>query len=126
MKLEQWLSRGRPDRSFQCIVEGGIVRSVDMMTYIFDAPGRREDIAATYVRAVLQGLVDIAADRARENGAKAIGVTGGVSYNRTITNWVEGMAKERGLELLVPRELPNGDGCISAGQCAIALRRGSL
>jgi hydrogenase maturation protein HypF len=96
------------------------------MTYVFDTQGRREDIAATYVRAVLQGLVDIAADQARENGAKTIGVTGGVSYNRTITSWVQGMAKERGLELLVPRELPNGDGCISAGQCAIALRSGSL
>jgi hydrogenase maturation protein HypF len=78
------------------------------------------------VRAVLQGLVDLAADRAREKGAKAIGVTGGVSYNRTITGWMEEMAEESGLELLVPRELPNGDGCISAGQCAIALRRSSL
>jgi hydrogenase maturation protein HypF len=125
MKLEPWLARGIPDPTYQCIVEDGVVRSVDMMTYVLDAKGRREDVAATYVHAVVQGLVDIAADRATENGADAIGVTGGVSYNHTITKWVETMAKERGLRLLVPRELPNGDGCISAGQCAIALGRTS-
>jgi hydrogenase maturation protein HypF len=125
MKLEPWLARGRPDPTYKCLIEDGVVRSVDMMTYVLDAKSRKEDVAATYVHAVVQGLVDIAADRAIENDADAIGVTGGVSYNHTITKWMETMARERGLGLLVPRELPNGDGCISAGQCAIALRRTS-
>ncbi|MCE5297001.1 MAG: carbamoyltransferase HypF [Euryarchaeota archaeon] len=121
MKLERWLEAGKVDPSFRYVREGDVIMSLDMLPYVLDGKGRKEDIAATYIHAVLEGLVDIAAERARTSGRDIIGVTGGVSYNWTVTRWIEHMAAERGLRTVIPKELANGDGCISAGQCAIAL-----
>jgi hydrogenase maturation protein HypF len=121
MKLEKWLEKGKVDPSFRYVREGDVIRSLDMLPYVLDGKGKKEDIAATYIHAILEGLVDIAAERAEMNGRDVIGVTGGVSYNWTVTRWIESMAAERGLRTVVPKELANGDGCISAGQCAIAL-----
>ncbi|OPY32407.1 MAG: Acylphosphatase [Methanomassiliicoccales archaeon PtaU1.Bin124] len=121
MKLERWLEEGRVDRRFAPIVQEGVVRSVDMFSYVLDQKGKKQDIAATYVNSVVRGLVQMAAERAREKGAEDIGLTGGVSYNSTIVRWVEEAARENGLTVLLPEELPNGDGCISAGQCLAAL-----
>lgn len=123
MKLEKWLEKGSVDRSFNPIIESNVVRSVDMFSYVLDTKGRKEDVAATYVNAVVRGLVVIAAHRAREKRSDVIGLTGGVSYNSTIVDWVVKAAKEHGLKVLVPSELPNGDGCISAGQCLAALAK---
>ena len=123
MKLERWLEMGKIDRSFNPVLDGNIVRSVDMFSYVLDSTGRKEDVASTYVNAVVRGLVEIAARRAKEKRSDKIGLTGGVSYNSTIVDWVVMAAKEHGLEVLTPLELPNGDGCISAGQCLAALAK---
>lgn len=123
MKLEHWLEEGEVDRSFRPIVQDNIVRSVEMFSYVLDSKGKREDVAASYVNAVVTGLVGIAAERARQNGARVIGLTGGVSYNATIVRWTVEAAEEHGLQVLLPSELPNGDGCISAGQCLAALAK---
>ncbi|QLH74403.1 MAG: carbamoyltransferase HypF [Methanomassiliicoccales archaeon] len=121
MKLEPLLATGKVDRSLRPMREGDVIRSVEMFSYILDRKGTREDVAATFIHAVLEGLVDIAAERAKEKGAKVIGVTGGVSYNSTVARWLEEMATDRGLSTVFPKDLPNGDGCISAGQCLAAL-----
>jgi hydrogenase maturation protein HypF len=123
MKLERWLEKGSVDRSFRPVVENNVVRSVDMFSYVLDSTGRKEDVAATYVNAVVRGLVDIAAERARQKKSVTIGLTGGVSYNSTIVRWVIEAAGEHGLKVVLPAELPNGDGCISAGQCLAALAK---
>jgi hydrogenase maturation protein HypF len=64
----------------------------------------------------MEKIVEIAAAGAEEAGSKYIGLTGGVSYNIPIVRMVRDMVKERGKELLLHDNVPNGDGGISIGQ----------
>jgi hydrogenase maturation protein HypF len=70
----------------------------------------------------MRGLVDIAVDEAERIGVKHIGITGGVSYNKAISSMANELVEARGLRLVCHDRLPNGDGCIAVGQCAIALK----
>jgi hydrogenase maturation protein HypF len=65
-------------------------------------------------------MVDIAADRAEQEGIRRIGLTGGVSYNVPICEIAIRRIRERGFEPLLHDRIPNGDGGISAGQNVIA------
>jgi hydrogenase maturation protein HypF len=123
MKLERHLEQGRGSLEIDVVHKGGTVMTVPMYGQMLESNGTADDKARSMVLAMLEGLVDIAADRARSANLKEIGITGGVSYNHTITAMAQRLAKERGLELVCPNLLPNGDGCISTGQCAIALRK---
>ncbi len=75
------------------------------------------------VHNVMQSLVDIAAERADAEGVQHIGLTGGVSYNGAIARMFEDMVISSRHVPLMHREVPNGDGGISVGQAAIALRK---
>ena len=121
MKLERHLENGGRNIPIEVMRIGGIVQTVPMFAQMVESRGAADDKARSFVDALLEGLVDIAADRATSAGLEEIGITGGVSYNRTITRTVEELAKARGFKLIVPDKLPNGDGGIATGQCAVAL-----
>ncbi|HTY47638.1 MAG TPA: carbamoyltransferase HypF [Methanomassiliicoccales archaeon] len=123
MKLERALERGRENVPIDVVRDGRVIMTVPMYGQMLDSKANNDDRARSLIAAITRGLVDIAADRAKEHGQKVIGITGGVSYNHVITSIAERMARDRGMRLLVHNELPNGDGCISTGQCAIALRK---
>ena len=72
---------------------------------------------------ILGEMVSAAADDAIANGEKAIGITGGVSYDVPIVRMAEKLASKHGLGLICHDRVPNGDGGISTGQAAIALHR---
>ncbi|MDD1770141.1 MAG: carbamoyltransferase HypF, partial [Methanomassiliicoccales archaeon] len=121
MKLERHLEHGVASIPIEVSRVGGIVQTVPMFAQMIESKGSPDDKARSFVDALLEGLVDVAAERASSAGLKEIGITGGVSYNRTITKTVEELARARGLTLIVPDKLPNGDGGIATGQCAAAL-----
>jgi hydrogenase maturation protein HypF len=121
MKLERWLERGEPVVELAAEVRNGVVQTVPLFAQLFESRGRKEDLAVSFVRAMLESLVDIACLEADAKGLGAIGLTGGVSYNATVCRMTKEIARSKGFDLLLPHQLPNGDGCISAGQCAIAL-----
>jgi hydrogenase maturation protein HypF len=121
MKLERHLENGKASIPIEVRRIGGIVQTVPMFAQMIESRGSQDDKARSLVDALLGGLVDVAAEKASSIGLKEIGITGGVSYNRTITRTVEELAKARGLTLVVPDRLPNGDGGIATGQCAAAL-----
>jgi hydrogenase maturation protein HypF len=80
----------------------------------------RADLARSFTECVLRQMVDIAADRAEQEGLRRIGLTGGVSYNVPICEIAIRRIRERGFEPLLHDRIPNGDGGISAGQNVIA------
>jgi hydrogenase maturation protein HypF len=80
----------------------------------------RSDLARSFVESVVRQMVDIAADRAEQEGIRRIGLTGGVSYNLPFCEIAIRRIQERGLEPLLHDRIPNGDGGISAGQNVIA------
>ncbi len=123
MKLETLLEKGRVLPGLEAERVEGVVMTVPLFQQLRGMKGSREDLAVTYVASVLRSLVDAAADEAQRRGLDAIGLTGGVSYNGVISSLVDGMVEERGLRLVAPDRLPNGDGGIASGQCAIALKK---
>lgn len=78
------------------------------------------DLARSFVECLVRQMVDIAADRAEQEGIRRIGLTGGVSYNIPVCEIAIRRIGERGLEPLLHDRIPNGDGGISAGQNVIA------
>jgi hydrogenase maturation protein HypF len=123
MKLEPVLERGRRLTGLTAERKNGIVQTVPLFQQLRGMKGSREDLALTYVAALLESLVEAAAEEAERKGLKAVGLTGGVSYNGTISSLVQDMVEARGLKFICPDRLPNGDGGISSGQCAIALKK---
>jgi len=123
MKLEPFLERGRRTVPMTAQRRSGVVQTVDLFRQLSDARGTREDLAHSFTAALLESLVEEAVDDASRRGVKHIGLTGGVSYNSTISALVRDMVQKSGYEFVCPDRLPNGDGCVSSGQAAVALRK---
>ncbi len=123
MKLETLLERGKVLPGLDAERVGGTVMTVPMFQQLREMKGSREDLAVTFVASALRSLVDAAVDEASSKGIDAIGLTGGVSYNGVVCSLVDDMVREQGLRFICPDRLPNGDGGIASGQCAIALKR---
>jgi hydrogenase maturation protein HypF len=94
-----------------------------MFRRMMEASGTKADRAGSMVYAMVRGLVEIAAETAEDEGVKQVGLSGGVSYNRHISTWTKQLVEERELAFIGHDRTPNGDGCISTGQCAVALAR---
>lgn len=123
MKLERWLSSAKRLDLVPLVRKDGVIDTAEMFRSMMEAKGTVTDRAGSMTRSVLRGLVDIAVEVAEDEGIEHIGLTGGVSYNRTISEWCQEMVAERGMTLVAHDLTPNGDGCISTGQCAVALAR---
>ncbi len=122
MKLEPLLAKGRLVDGFETTTENGVIRTAHLFSGL-DRCGNKADAAYSVVYNILGEMVSAAADDAIANGERSIGITGGVSYDTPIVAMAERLASEHGLELICHNRVPNGDGGISTGQAAIALRR---
>lgn len=123
MKLEPFLERGKDSLHIPIVRQGNVIQVADMFRTMVEAKGSSADKAHSLVKAVMRGMVDMAAEEAEDKGVMSIGISGGVSYNRTISSMAKELVEERGLRFVCHDRLPNGDGCIAVGQCAIALKR---
>ncbi|HUL39854.1 MAG TPA: carbamoyltransferase HypF, partial [Methanomassiliicoccales archaeon] len=123
MKLELLLERGRDSVDVPVLRQGNVVQVAEMFKAMSEANGSGQDKALSLVRAVMRGLVDIAIEEAESRGVLNIGISGGVSYNHAISSMAKELVEARGLRFVCHDRLPNGDGCIAVGQCAIALKR---
>lgn len=122
MKLEPLLARGRLIDGFGTGTSNGVIETARLFPLI-DAEENKADAAYSAVRGILSEMVSAAAEAAEAEGEGRIGITGGVSYDVPIARMAKELAGERGMELVVHGRVPNGDGGISTGQAAIALRR---
>ena len=74
------------------------------------------DIAASVQYNVARGVAAMAVHVAEERGIPRVALSGGVAYNRAIRETIVGEVRTAGLTVVVNREYPLGDGCISFGQ----------
>lgn len=121
MKLERHMEIDRWSDKFNLERNGDTIMTLPLFEQLFETKGKDADIIYSCVRTILLGLVDIACEEAERERIKRIGLTGGVSYNHTISNITRELVKSRGFEFVCHDGVPNGDGGISVGQCAIAL-----
>ncbi|MDH7507920.1 MAG: carbamoyltransferase HypF [Methanomassiliicoccales archaeon] len=123
MKLERYLEIGNKEIKFKLERDGNIIKTVSIFKQLVHSSGKREDRIYSFIHTLLEGLVEIAAEEALRRGVKAIGLTGGVSYNYTISAITKRLVEAKGLEFVCHSAVPNGDGGISTGQCAVAAKR---
>ena len=80
----------------------------------------RSLLAEAYRRAAtgerVSGVAAMAVRAAEERGIPRVALSGGVAYNRAIRQTILGEVRAAGLTVVVNREYPLGDGCISFGQ----------
>lgn len=131
MKLEAVASKGDPYKvdlplSFEKIDGRRILKTSLIMVELYELCKegyKKEDLAASFLRTLAEGLAKIAIECAREKGVDKIGFTGGVAYNDIITTYIKAYVEKEGFTFLRQRLVPNGDGGISLGQVAIAAAR---
>ncbi|MCL2785852.1 MAG: carbamoyltransferase HypF [Methanomassiliicoccaceae archaeon] len=122
MKTEPFLSRGRMLSGYRTETVGKEIMTAHLFT-MFGKDDRKEDIAYSVVRSVIDEMVGAACDTAVSKGLDRIGVTGGVSYSGPICEMIDDAARRNGMGVMHHSLVPNGDGGISVGQAAISLRR---
>lgn len=122
MKLEPLLARGSLIDGFDVRTDGTTIRTCELFDMIRSGM-RREDVAYTIVHNVMAEMVAIAAGNADSEGIRDICLTGGVSYNSVISRMFRDMVISSDHIPRTHKDVPNGDGGISVGQTAIALRR---
>ena len=84
MKLERWLERGSPTVELAAEVRGGVVQTIPLFAQLFESEGSKEDQALSFIKALLESLVDIACLEADSKGLSSIGLTAGYRYNATV------------------------------------------
>jgi hydrogenase maturation protein HypF len=86
----------------------------------YTGPSDRGRHALAFQVAVGKYLGNAAVDIAKRDGIKSIGFTGGVAYNEFIFTAIHDTIEAAGLDLIHHKNLPPGDGCVSAGQALLA------
>jgi hydrogenase maturation protein HypF len=125
MKLEKYLAFGEHKYDFHVNVKEGVIGTVDVFIQLDEQiqgplnEQEKADYAFSFTKAIVDALSRIAIKKAEDTDIKTVGLTGGVSYNVSITEMVEREVNNAGLQLVVHHKVPNGDGGISIGQNAI-------
>ncbi len=110
-------------------VDGGGIRRLDPAPLLHElirglaagvAPAR---LAYRFHRALAAALVELASGLAAANGLATVALSGGCFHNRLLTEAVASGLRNRGLEVLVHRAVPAGDGGLALGQLAAVAAR---
>jgi len=135
MKLESVAISGMPSKwelefenrdGMEILSSGAIVRKAYREMHSIGEAGpteRREkiaDIAASIQQNLARGIALMAINAAGERGIKKVALSGGVAYNFAIRETIRRSVEASGLEFVINRAHPLGDGCISYGQCVYA------
>ena len=123
MKLESAAYAGRPaawDLEYRRGDDGCEVlstRSLIAEAYRRSAAGERVgNIAASFQYNLARGVAAMAIRAAEERGIPRVALSGGVAYNRAIRETIQSGIQAAGLDFIINRDYPLGDGCISFGQ----------
>lgn len=129
MKLEAFATRGDP-RAIRIeidFLERNGVLMLDTTKMLLSAlealerGERREDIAASFQRALAEGLYALAMETCFDE--RDFGFSGGVALNDFIATTLRKLFEESGKRFFLNKLVPRGDGGVSFGQACVAAAR---
>ncbi|MFO7727504.1 MAG: carbamoyltransferase HypF [Desulfonatronovibrio sp.] len=88
-----------------------------------DAGTRPEIISRRFHLSLAHGICNWVLKISRDTGIKTVGLSGGVMQNMTLFKLLAALLKDRKLNVLVHRNLPPGDACVSLGQAVYGRRK---
>ncbi len=80
---------------------------------------RGQDLALSAHNVLGQSLAETAISLARDHGIEKIGFTGGVAYNKILTQKIRELIVSNGLTFLIHNHVPPGDAGTSVGQALV-------
>lgn len=122
MKLESSAHAGKPSAwDLEFLREGGCevlsTRALLSEAYRRSVAGERvEDLATSIQHNLARGVAAMAVRAAEERGIPRVALSGGVAYNKAIRETIRDSVLAAGLEFVMNKDYPLGDGCISFGQ----------
>lgn len=85
-----------------------------------DSAFSKNELAVMFVHAFAEGIAQLVLKTSDKTGILTVCLSGGVANNDYIVSVLATRLKENGIDLLMHKNLPPGDGCISHGQVASA------
>ena len=76
-------------------------------------------IALRFHRTMAQMIADVAGEISEESGLRRVALSGGCFQNRLLLSLAVPLLRQRGLEVLLHRQVPTNDGGISLGQALV-------
>jgi hydrogenase maturation protein HypF len=121
MKLESAAVKGKDALNMKPIVEGDVLDTTQMLLAVFEKLGKVPvaDLAYSAHAYLARGLATLAAEKALENGVKAVGFSGGAASNWILSDIMRRTVEAAGLRFLVHEAVPPGDGGVSFGQAVV-------
>lgn len=116
-----------PARGLVPVTEGGLLE-IDPRPLLPRLLAVRDDAgpgaaAGLFHEAIADALLRAARSGRARTGLATIGLTGGVFLNPLLTERLVGRLSEDGFAVLLPREVPPGDGGLALGQAAVTAAR---
>ncbi|HXT82978.1 MAG TPA: carbamoyltransferase HypF, partial [Verrucomicrobiae bacterium] len=120
-KLESAAIDGQ-DINIPLSIKDNVLDTTFLLQYIYENRNRYsiKDLAYSAHSYIARGMVEISLYNAKQLEIKNIGFSGGVVYNQIITQKIKESIEFQGLRLLLPKNVPAGDGGISFGQGYVA------
>jgi hydrogenase maturation protein HypF len=118
IKLESTATKGKDVLRLEPILKKNVVETSSMVCEISRQRDRytRADLACSAQSYLARSLAELAIQQAERLDIKQIGFSGGVANNEHITYTIRKAVEENGLQFLVHKRVPPGDGGISFGQ----------
>jgi hydrogenase maturation protein HypF len=121
IKLESAAVKGNDVLNMKPMIKGNALGTTQMLHAVFESVGKASvaDLAYSAHAYIAQGLASLAVDKALEQGVKAVGFSGGAANNQILTKVMRRTVEAGGLQFLVHKAVPAGDGGVSFGQAVI-------
>jgi hydrogenase maturation protein HypF len=118
MKLESMAMKGKDVLKLKPVIESDTLNTTQMLQKIFENKDKhsKTDLALSAHMYLARGLATLAIEKAYENNVKTVGFSGGVACNEIFTLNMRKILTASGLQFLVHRDVPPGDGGLSFGQ----------
>lgn len=118
IKLESVAIKGKDVLNLKPLFKNNSLLTTPLLLKVFNNKGRysQKDLAYSVHKYLAEGLAELAINEAKEENIDYVGFSGGVACNQILSELIGKKIESEGLQFLVHRQIPPGDGGISFGQ----------